>query len=61
MSHALIVAIRAWPSVGVLMLWGHKAPLCPSYASDEDPVLRAARNAGITRFTIATKSPQADE
>jgi hypothetical protein len=23
-------------SVEVLMLWGHKAPLCPSYASDED-------------------------
>jgi hypothetical protein len=43
------------------MLWGHKAPLCLSYASDEDPVLRAACNAGITRFTIATKSPQADE
>jgi hypothetical protein len=32
-----------------------------SYASDEDPVLRAACNAGITRFTIATKSLQADE
>jgi len=43
------------------MLWGHKAPLCPSYASGEDLVLRAACNAGIAHFTIATTSPQADD
>jgi hypothetical protein len=49
------------PSVGVLMLGGHKAPLCPSYASDEDPVLRGRVQRGIARFTIATKSLQADE